>query len=584
MHTHTLQATHEPFALARIVMDHDGAKACREQAQAIGASFLDILAKICAAPQDRHESCRLAPVAPPVDQAEPSPAPQLFASGLHQLFEAQVERTPDAVAIVAQVPRKAEAKMVRWTYRELNERANQMAHHLRAQGVGPESKVGLCVERSAEMVVALLAILKAGGAYVPFDPRHPAARLQHILTDSGIDYLVTESHLQAALPGWAGPTLCIDREALVVALQPWVNPAANVSGEQLAYILYTLGSTGEPKGIAIEHRQAVNLMRWARDRYEPAERAGVLAASSLNFDLSVFEIFMPLSWGGQVIVAEDILHLPTLGARHEVTLVNTVPSAVTPHWVEQLPASVRVVNLAGEPLKEVVVQRLHGRPTVDKVFNLYGLTETTTFATAALIPRGSTRAITIGKPIRGAEIHILDQQLQPVPVGVPGEILIGGAGLARGYLNRPELDRERFIAHPFRPDGGARLYRSGDLGRWLPDGSIEYLGRLDRQLELRGMRIDLSELEAVLLRHPSVEDAVVVACEDEVGEPFLAAYLVTSDQGAGIGSHCHDLLKQHLPACRLPQSFMVLHRLPLNLNGKVDHRALPQPQRAPSPL
>jgi amino acid adenylation domain-containing protein len=393
--------------------------------------------------------------------------------------------------------------------------------------------------------------------------------------------MVTQSTLLEHLPAWNGKRVCLDTEWSSISEQRLENPVSGVSGDNLAYVLYTSGSTGVPKGVAIEHRQTMNLLHWARDTYSPEELRGVLAATSLNFDLSVFEILAPLSWGGKVIVSENILHLPSLAAREEITLVNTVPSTMTNFLIEQLPASVRVVNFAGEPLTDTLVQRVYERETVEKVFNLYGPTEATTYATGALIPRGQNQPITIGRPIRATEVQILDEHLQPVPIGVPGELHLGGAGLARGYLQRAELTTDKFIPHPFSEKWGARLYKTGDLVRLLPDNTIEYLGRIDRQVKIRGLRVELQEIEAVLLSHPAVQNAVVIAREDNPGPLYLAAYLVTDEEQQVTVCDLRNTLQRHLPACMVPHTYTVLDRLPLNANGKVDHGALPIPERTP---
>jgi amino acid adenylation domain-containing protein len=567
--------------LERIVMDYDGQEVCLEQAQAMGASYLRILEAMGASPEERYETCRLSPALSLM--GEPDDAESRDQGGLHALFEAQVERTPDAIALASPAFADCAAGTTYLTYRELNQSANQLAHYLQSLGVGPETLVGLCVERSPEMVIGMLGILKAGGAYVPFDPNYPQARLAFMQEDAQLQVMVTQSTLLERLPAWDGafvcPFVCLDADRSRISEQRQENPVSGVSGANLAYVLYTSGSTGAPKGVAIEHRQTMNLLHWARDTYSSEELQGVLAATSLNFDLSVFEILAPLSWGGKVIVAESILDLPGLAAREEITLVNTVPSTMTNFLIEQLPASVRVVNFAGEPLKDTLAQRVYERETVEKVFNLYGPTEATTYATSALIPRRQNQPITIGRPIRATEVQILDEHLQPVPIGVPGELHLGGAGLARGYLHRPELTNEKFIQHPFSEKVSARLYKTGDLARLLPDNTIEYLGRIDRQVKIRGLRIELQEVEAALLRHPAVQNAVVIAREDNPGAPYLAAYLAPEEGRQVSICDLHSASQRYLPACMVPHTYTVLDRLPLNANGKVDHRALPIPER-----
>jgi amino acid adenylation domain-containing protein len=414
---------------------------------------------------------------------------------LHHLIEAQVERTPDAIALV----HGDEAL----TYRELNCRANRLAHHLRAQGVGPDQLVGVCTERSAEMVVALLGILKAGGAYLPLDPSHPAERVALILDDARVGVTVTQRHFADRLSSAGARTVCVDADAPAIARADDSNPCGGAC-HHLAYVLYTSGSTGRPKGVAIEHRSAAVFVDWLRGTLSPEELAGVLAGTSIGFDISIVELFVPLSCGGKVILAQNALALPQLPAASEVTLINTVPSVMA-ELLEQggVPASVRSVILAGEALSHPLARRVYQQETIRRLYNMYGPTETTVYSTWVLVPPGAPEPPTIGRPIANTRVYVLDGNLQPVPVGVPGELYIGGAGLARGYLNRPELTAERFIPDPFG-DPGDRLYRTGDLVRWLPSGELDYLGRLDHQVKVRGFRIEPGEVEAALLAHPGV--------------------------------------------------------------------------------
>ncbi|HYO48589.1 MAG TPA: amino acid adenylation domain-containing protein, partial [Chloroflexia bacterium] len=422
---------------------------------------------------------------------------------IHELVERQVERTPGAVA--------ASFKGEEWTYQQLNSRANKLAHHLRELGVGPEVPVGVCMERSLHRVAALLGVLKAGGAYVPLDPAYPQDRLAFMLADSQAPVLLTQQGLAGQLP---------EHGATVVYLDEWWedagkdegNLASGVRPDNLAYILYTSGSTGRPKGVSIEHKSAIALIEWATQLYTPDELSRVLASTSISFDLSVFELFVTLSCGGMVVLVENALHLPSLAPGEYVTLINTVPSAIAELLrTDGVPASVRVVNLAGEPLQQTIVQQLYERVPGCRVFNLYGPTEDTTYSTFALMEKGSARLPHIGRPISNSQVYLLDRHMQPVPVGVRGELYMGGAGLARGYLKRPDLTAERFVPNPFARgegrgargeaitnSGRERLYKTGDLAAYLPDGNIQFLGRLDHQVKLRGFRIELGEIEAVL--------------------------------------------------------------------------------------
>jgi amino acid adenylation domain-containing protein/non-ribosomal peptide synthase protein (TIGR01720 family) len=385
---------------------------------------------------------------------------------VHQLFERQVERTPDAVAIVSEDEQL--------TYKELDRQANQLARHLQALGVRPEVPVGICIERSLDMAIGLLAILKAGGAYVPLDPNYPQERLSFMLSDSQVPVLLTQTHLIEILPAHSAQIVCLDAwEA--IARSNTAPCDSGVKPDNLAYVLYTSGSTGKPKGVAIEHRSPVALVSWAREIFTPDRLAGVLASTSICFDLSVFELFVPLCCGGAVILAENALQLPTLSTADRVTLINTVPSAITELLrVNGIPQGVKTVNLAGEPLPIQLVQQLYQQDSIQQVFNLYGPSEDTTYSTFAAIVKGAATTPPIGRPITNTQTYILDRNLQPLPIGVPGELHVGGDGLAREYLNRPELTKEKFIPNPFSFDPQSRpksrLYKTGDLARYLPDG------------------------------------------------------------------------------------------------------------------
>jgi aspartate racemase len=489
---------------------------------------------------------------------------------IHELFEAQVEQTPEAIAVVFE-----NQQLI---YRELNARANQLAHCLRKRGVGPEVLVGVCLERSLEMVVGLLGILKAGGAYVPLDPTYPQKRLRFILEDAALPVLLTQECLVESLPHRGTEVVCMDVNWEVFARESSENLASGVIANNLAYVIYTSGSTGRPKGVAIEHHSTVALVDWAEGVFTSEQLAGVLASTSICFDLSVFELFVTLSLGGRVILAENPLHLSTLRAKDDVTLINTVPSAMAELLrVQGVPASAHTVNLAGEPLQNSLVQQIYQLGTVKQVFDLYGPSEDTTYSTFAL--RSAGGSATIGRPIANTQLYILDPHLQPVPVGMPGEIHIGGAGLARGYLGRPELTAERFIPNPFSQQLGSRLYKTGDLARYQPNGNIEFLGRLDHQVKVRGFRIELGEIEAVLGEHAAVQKAVVLAREEGFGGKHLVAYLVIHQQPGPSISELRSFLKERLPGYMIPSDFVILETLPLTPNGKVDRRALPAPDQ-----
>ncbi|HEX5715932.1 MAG TPA: amino acid adenylation domain-containing protein [Thermoanaerobaculia bacterium] len=482
---------------------------------------------------------------------------------LHQLFEIQVGRTPAALALACGAERL--------TYEDLDRRANHLAHRLRAMGIGPERAVGVCLERSESLVIALLAVLKAGGAYVPLDPAYPSERLAFVVGDAHIAVLISRESLLRSLPGlgWNGPFLCLDAEG--TGAKRDAGPEAAVGPDNLAYFIYTSGSTGRPKGVAIEHASAVALVRWAREVFPPEDLAGVLASTSIAFDLSVFELFVPLSWGGAVVLAGSALDLPSVEAR--VTLVNTVPSAMAELVrLGGVPDSVRTVNLAGEPLKRALAEKIHERTAAERLFNLYGPSEDTTYSTFTRVVPGEEP--TIGRPVAWTQGHVLDAQMQPAPVGVPGELLLGGGGLARGYLHRPELTAEKFIPNPFGAPG-SRLYRTGDLARWRSDGDLEFLGRRDFQVKIRGFRIELGEIETALAAHPAVTEVVVLALP--LGEDVrLVAFWVGEEE-----VEPRSWLRRTLPEHMVPSAFVRLEALPLNPNGKVDRQALAKLGAAP---
>jgi amino acid adenylation domain-containing protein len=493
---------------------------------------------------------------------------------IHQLFEEQVEKTPDSVAVVFENQQL--------TYRELNQQANQLAHHLQTLGVRPEVLVGICVERSLEMVVGLLGILKAGGAYVPLDPHYPQERLSYMLADAGVEILLTQQELLSSLSSHTARVVYLDTDWQTIEPQSHENLHAGVRSDNLAYVIYTSGSTGQPKGVAIEHHSPVALCHWAQQTFTRSQLSGVLATTSICFDLSVFELFVTLCLGGKVIVAHNALHIPNLSRAEEITLINTVPSAIAELLrIGGLPTQIQIVNLAGEPLQNQIVQQLYQHQNIIRVYNLYGPSEDTTYSTFALLGKGATEPPSIGRPISNTQIYILDANHQPVPIGVPGELYIGGDGLARGYLNRPELTLEKFIPNPFSDDSSERLYKTGDLARYLIDGNIEYLGRIDNQVKIRGFRIELGEIEAALSQHPVVRETVVIARENSAGDKQLVAYLVPHQEPAPTNSDLRHFLKAQLPDYMMPSAFVVLEALPLTPNGKVDRRALPQPELRP---
>lgn len=485
---------------------------------------------------------------------------------LHHLVEQQSARTPDAPAL------RWNDEV--WSYSRLLDESTRIARLLQQRGIAPDTLVGVCLDRSPRMVAALLGVLRSGGAYVALDPAYPAARLAYIVADSAAPVILTNrryrAEIFAAMP--ASEAIALDEVELPGDDAPL--PDGGATPAHLAYVLYTSGSTGKPKGVAIEHHSPAAFLDWARSVWPLDELAGVLAGTSICFDLSIFEIFLPLSVGGTVILAENVLELPTIPARDRVTLINTVPSAIDALLRQNaVPAGVRVVNLAGEPLTTELADRVYGVPNVAKVYDLYGPSEDTTYSTCKLRQPGE--APSIGRPIANTCLYILDRALQPVPVGVPGEIYLGGEGLARGYLGKDHLTAERFVPSPF--PAVSRLYRTSDLARFRPDGNVEYLGRIDHQVKLRGFRIELGEIESVLREFPGAANSVVIVSTTSAGNQRLIGYLA-HPQGDAILPELRAHLVARLPDYMVPAALVVLPTLPLTPNGKIDRQALPAPE------
>lgn len=453
---------------------------------------------------------------------------------VHQLFEQQAQRAPMALAVVY------EGRSL--TYAQLNSNANRLAHYLAECGVGPDQPVGICIARSLEMVVGLLGILKAGGAYVPFDPAYPAERMEYMLKNTAPKVLLTQERFKAILPPSTAEVIALDSDWSDIASRKDSNPDATVlSARQLAYVIYTSGSTGQPKGAMNEHRGVVNRLRWMQDQYCLGADDRVLQKTPFSFDVSVWEFFWTLGSGARLIVArpeghKDPAYLQSLIEEAGVTTLHFVPSMLRSFLDSHQKgrcASLRHIVCSGEELPASLQRKCFEVLPQVRLSNLYGPTEAAVDVTAwECSPTDQSPRVPIGRPISNICMYVLDGQTAPVPVGVVGEIYIGGVGVGRGYLNRPELTAERFVADPFSTDSQARLYRTGDLGRWRADGAIEYLGRNDTQVKIRGFRIELGEIEARLLQHPQVKEAVVLAREDGSGEKRMVAYVVGNRRAA----------------------------------------------------
>jgi amino acid adenylation domain-containing protein len=482
----------------------------------------------------------------------------------HDLFAAQTARTPGAVAL--------SWRGERWTYAQLEARANRLANALRRRGVGPEVRVGICLPRTPDLVAAMLGVLKAGGAYVPLDPAYPRERLGFMLEDAGVTLVITGSGLADRLPEDAAGLLLLDGEHGAIAAESADRPESGVLPENLSHVIFTSGSTGRPKGVMIRHSSVVVLLHWLRENVTDEERSSVLFSTSINFDVSVAEVFGTLAWGGTLVIAENALELATLDER--VVHVSMVPSAAAELLRSGgIPACVKTLNLGGEALPNALAQGLYALGTVEKVGNLYGPTEDTTYSTYYVVPRGGDQVL-VGTPVANTQAYVVDEQLHPVPAGVVGELYLAGDGLSRGYANRPAMTAERFVPCPFGP-AGSRMYRVMDRVRWTADGALDYRGRTDFQVKVRGYRIELGEIEARLTEHPGVRAPVVLAREDAPGDPQLVAYYLADEPAAVDALKSH--LSERLPEYMVPAAYVWMEAYPLTPNGKTDRRALPAP-------
>jgi amino acid adenylation domain-containing protein len=521
-------------------------------------------------------------------------APYAEKQTLHELFEQQAARVPKRVAV--------RCGEVAFTYRELNERANQLAHYLRRQGVGPDRPVGLCLERSAETMVAVLGILKAGGAYVPLNPDNPPARLQQQL--QGAAAILTEAKLVAQMPEFVGPVIVLDRDQKLWAKEPTSNPAANTNPEYLVYVIYTSGSTGVPKGVAVRHRNLVNYASFITKRLDLdkyPEGLQFATVSTLGADLGNTCIYPALISGGTVHIvgyemATDPRSFAEYVTKHPIDVLKIVPSHLQALVQSEdagklLPR--KYLILGGETLTPKLVEKIEALHPSCEILNHYGPTETTVGSLTLKLKeydwkKARLASIPIGRPIQNTQVYVLDPNLEPVPIGVIGELYIAGAGVTAGYLGQAEKTSERFVKNPFATENGSEfgttMYRTGDLARYGADGNIEFLGRGDDQVKVRGFRIELGEIEAVLARHVGVKQVVVLAREDAQGEKRLLAYVVPKREPGSAdpiaGEELRAYLKQQLPDYMVPQAVIILPKLPLNANGKIDRQALPEPEQA----
>ncbi|AFZ23808.1 amino acid adenylation enzyme/thioester reductase family protein [Cylindrospermum stagnale PCC 7417] len=501
---------------------------------------------------------------------------------IHHWFESQCDRIPDDIAVVYENQQL--------TYSELNARSNQLAHYLQQLGVAPEVIVGICVERSLEMLVGVLGILKAGGAYLPLDPNHPQERLAFILGETSAPILLTQQRLLPILPDHSAHLLCLDCDWEKVAQQDTDNLAGKTTADNLAYIIYTSGSTGKPKGTLIPHRGLVNYLTWCTQAYAVELGQGAVVHSSLAFDLTITGLFSPLLVGRCVELLPEDQSIESLcnalrkGSNYSLVKITPAQLQLLSHQLSPSEAKglTRAFIIGGENLLAESITFWQKFAPDTMLINEYGPTETVVGCCIYQVPSGEmlSGSIPIGQPIANTELYVLNQNYQPMPIGVAGELYIGGAGLARGYLNRPELTAEKFIPHPFSDEPGARLYKTGDLVRFRSDGNLEFLGRIDHQVKVRGFRIELGEIEGLLVQHPGVQETVVIVREDTPGDQRLIAYVVAVRGVTPAPNELRSYLKEQLPEYMIPSVFVLLNALPLTTNGKVDRQALPAPNQS----
>jgi amino acid adenylation domain-containing protein len=558
-----------------LALDYRTLSLDEDEVQEIAACYGRVIVAIAQSPSSHHDSLSL--LSPEqhrtlVKKLNETSKPFSQGKCLHQLFEQQVRIAPEALAVICENERL--------TYGELDRRANQLAHHLQGLGVGLESLVGICMKRSPEMLAGLLGILKTGAAYLPLDPAYPKERLAFMIADAGVKLVVTQKELKERTSECAGH-VCLDYDWKEIEQGDGVSPAGWSSPDNLAYVIYTSGSTGKPKGVLIEHRGVVNVIEASIKKFGIHPGSRVAQLGSLNFDVSVLEIFSALLSGATLLLVDSMVSMsgPELGRFLRENGITTV--AIPPSLLDLVPAgdypALRSIVVGGEACTAEVAARWSGGRLF---FNAYAPTEATIYSTLKLCPQGQRQTPPLGRPIQNMQVYLLDHYGQLAPAGVPGELHIGGVGLARGYLNRPELTAEKFIPDQFSNRAGARLYKTGDLARFLPDGNLEFLGRTDHQVKIRGFRIELAEIETVLGEHPLVREVAVIAREDAPGDKRIAAYIVPREEHALDVSDLRNHLKRRLPDYMLPSVFVILESMPLSETGKIDRESLPAPEQS----
>lgn len=493
---------------------------------------------------------------------------------IHHFFENIIQKKSQQIAILTENEQL--------TYEELEQKSNQLAHYLRFLGVGKKDDivVGICLERKTNLIISLLAVFKAGGAYIPLDPNYPQHRLEFMINDSELSILITQDSLCQKLPFHEAITVNLDEDKGKINQYSQERLNTIIQPHNLAYIIYTSGSTGQPKGVEIEHKNTIAFINWAMEFFSFQQLQGVLASTSICFDLSIFEIFVPLSVGGKVILVDNILHLPQSCHSEKITLINTVPSAIASICkINAIPSSVITVNLAGEALSNNIVQEVYKFEHIKQVYNLYGPSEDTTYSTVALIPKDFSDIPPIGKPISNTEVLLLDENLKPVTEGELGEIYLTGAGIARGYRHRDDLTAERFLVNPFS-DIKAKMYKTGDIAVYLPDKQLKFVGRNDQLVKIRGFRVELGEIEATLEKYSSINKAVVILHKFSEEDSRLIAYFTLKNNSEdNIISIIKNYLIGKLPSHEIPSHFVILEDFPQTLNGKIDRKILPIPHR-----